>query len=228
MAIFVPGPAIAEIRGSQGGTVFSRNRHGQYTRQRSTPVNPNSARQIASRERFNTLATYWRDTLTQAQRDGWDAYAAGTNWINGVGQVTHLTGMNHFIRSNNFYLIASQAIVTAAPGTMGIPAQEELWSHAADSAAQQITITYTFDTDVDGQNYYFYQGIPVDGSRQFFAGPWRILRAIVGDSGSPPASPSVSAAVYPIGAGQNSFVYCRRIDDDARLTQPFRQAATVT
>jgi len=228
MAIMTPGPLISEIRGSQGGTTFSRNRHGQYTRQRSNPINPNTALQIAARERFNTLATYWRDTLLQAERDGWDTYADGTNWINGVGQVTHLTGMNHFIRSNGFRLVAGAAIVAAAPVVMGLPAQEELWSHAADSATQQITVSYTFPADVDDQNYYFYQGKPVDGSRKFFAGPWRLLDSILGDSVAPPASPLVAASVYPIGAGQSCFVYCRRLDSDMRLTEPFRLSAVVT
>lgn len=228
MAIFVPGPAISEIRGSQGGTVFSRNRHGQYTRQRSAPVNPNSPSQVLARDRFNTLATYWRDTLTQPQRDGWDTYAANTNWLNGVGQVTFLTGLNHFIRSNLFYLIAAQAIQPTAPVTFGLPDQEDAWSHAVDSATQQVTVTYTFPTDVDGQNYYFYQGQPVDGSRKFFAGPWRLAVTVFGDSGSPPASPKISASAYTVGAGQQSFLYCRRIDDDARVSEPFRKVCTVT
>lgn len=228
MAIIVPGPMISEARGSVGGTVFSRNRHGQYTRQRSKPVNPNSPRQVLARDRFNTLATYWRDTLLQAQRDAWDLYADNTNWINGVGQVTNLTGMNQFLRSNNFRLVAGKTVVSAAPVVFGIPEQEDLWTFAADSTTQQITVSYTFLTDVDDQDYFFYQGQPVDGSRNFFAGPWRLAVTVFGDSGVPPVSPKVSASAYPIGAGQRCFLYCRRLDSDARLTEPFRLNVIVT
>ena len=228
MAIFIPGPSISEIRGSQGGTVYSRNRHGQYTRQRSVPVNPNSPAQVTARGWFNLLATRWRDVLTQAQRDGWDLYAANTNWINGVGQVTHLTGMNHYIRSNVMRLAAAEPVTDAFPTTFGIPDQEELWSQAADSTTQIITITYTFGTDTDDQQYLFWQGKPVDGSRLFFAGPWRRCGVVVGDSTTPPASPLNAGAQYPLGAGQKCFVYCRRIDPDARVTEPFRLSSIVT
>lgn len=228
MALITPGPLVTVISGSQGGTTFSRNRYGMYTRNRTKPINPNSARQISARERFNTLATYWRDTLTQPQRDAWDTYAAGTNWQNRVGQVVQLTGMNHFIRSNNFRLVAAKAVVPAAPLVFGLPAQEDLWSHATDSVAQQVTVTYTFPTDVDDQDYFFYQGKPVDGSRVFFAGPWRLAVTVFGNNGAPPVSPKISASSYVVSAGQKSFLYCRRLDDDMRLTEPFRLVATVT
>lgn len=228
MAVITAGPLIGEIRGSMGGTTFSRNRYGMYTRTRAVPVNPNSARQVAARDRFNTLATYWRDTLTKAQRDAWDLYAANTNWTNAVGQVVNLTGLNHFLRCNNMRLVVGRAITVAAPVIFGIPDQEDNWNFAADSTTQDLTITYGFGTDVDDQDYAFYQGQPVDGSRTFFAGPWRGLGNVIGDNGNPPASPKVAAAVYPIGVGQRSFVYVRRIDDDARVTQPFRRNVIVT
>lgn len=228
MAIFLPGELVGEVRGSSGGVTFSRNRHGQYTRQRSVPVNPNTQRQIDARARFNYLSTYWRDTLTQGNRDGWDLYAINTNWVNGVGQVTHLTGMNHFLRSNNFRMVAGKAPVAAAPIEFGIPPQENLWSHAADAGTQQVTVSYTFDTDVDDQDYFFYQGQPVSGSRNFFAGPWRLAVTVFGDNGAPPASPKISASAYQVGAAQRCFLYCRRLDADARLTEPFRHVCTVT
>lgn len=228
MAIILPGPLVGEIRGSMGGTTFSRNRHGQYTRQRSVPVNPNTQRQADARERFNTLATYWRDVLSQANRDGWDLYGANTNWINGVGQVTKLTGMNHFIRSNAGRLLTSQPVIDAFPTEYGLPDQEVLWSFAVDSATQQITLTYTFASDVDDQVYVFHMGMPVSGSRVFFAGPWRYWHRVIGDSGSPPASPLVGVIPYPVSAGNRVFLYCRRHDADNRLTEPFRRNVIVT
>lgn len=228
MAIFTPGPAISEIRGSQGGTTFSRNRHGQYTRQRSVPVNPNSERQVLARDRFNTLATRWRDTLTSDQRAAWETYANNTNWMNGVGEVTHLTGLNQYVRTNVLATIGGQAARDDAPVVFGLPDQEELWSISGDSATGDMTITYTFDTDVDDQVYFFFMGQPVDASHNFFAGPWRRLAIVYGDSGSPPASPKVVAAPYAIGAGQKVFAYCRRLDADGRLTEPFREDCVVT
>ena len=228
MALITPGPLVAEIRGSVGGTTFSRNRHGMYTRARAIPVNPTTPSQVLARSRFNQLATYWRDTLVQAQRDAWDVYAKNTPWTNAVGQSTLLTGMNHFVRSNTALLQIGEAVLVPAPVSFGLPDQEVLWGQATDATLQNVAVVYTFDTSTDDQHYLFYQGQPVPGSHTFFAGPWRYLGVISGDAGSPPTSPETFPCVYPVGAGQNSFVYCRRIDPDGRLTEPFRYSDIVS
>ena len=49
MALIKTGPAVAVISGSVGGTVFSRNKGGAYMRNRSIPVNPQSAAQVVVR-----------------------------------------------------------------------------------------------------------------------------------------------------------------------------------
>jgi hypothetical protein len=228
MAIFTAGPAIAEIRGSQGGTTFSRNRHGQYTRQRSTPVNPNSPAQILARQRFNALATRWRDTLTPAQRAAWELYADNTAWSNGVGEETKLTGINHYIRSNGIALLAGQSIYDDAPGTFGIPDQEDAWTVTADATTQKVDVAYTFDVDVDDLLYAFFTGRPIDPSRNFYGGPWRYLGMVLGDATTPPSSPASFDSQHVLSSGQSLHVYCRRLDVDGRLTEPFRRVAAVT
>jgi hypothetical protein len=227
VAIFVPGPAVSEIRGSSGGTVFSRNRHGQYTRQRSTPVNPRSEAQILARSRFNFLATAWRDELTGAQRNGWDLYAGNTNWINGVGQQTHLTGQNHYIRSNGLALQCGQDTYDDPPTEFGIPDQEDLWTPSADATTQNFSVAYTFPVNVDGQIYAFFTGRPISASRNFYGGPWRFLGYVLGDSTTPPTSPAEFASPFLLQAGQSVHTYCRRLDVDGRLTEPFRKSLTV-
>lgn len=228
MAIVRLGEGVSDIRGSTGGVVYSRNRFGPITRARVNPVNPNSPAQVASRAIFNQLATYWRDTLAAAQRAGWDQYANNTDWQNAVGTTINLTGLNHFVRSNRFRIVAGKAPLAAFPTEYGLPAQEDLWTPAVDSVTGNVTIAYTFLADVDEQDYFFYAGSPVSGSRVYFNGPWRHVATVHGDSIAPPASPSISAHPYPLAPGQQAFVYCRRLDTDGRLTEPFRRSCTVT
>lgn len=227
MAIFVPGPTVAEIRGSQGGTTFSRNRHGQYTRQRSSPINPDSPAQVAARARFNDMATRWRDVLTPAQRLGWELYADNTSWINGVGEVTHLTGLNHYLRSNGIATLVGLAAYDAAPGTFGIPSQETRWTPSADASDGEVDIAFTFPVNVDDVAYAFFVGRPVDPSRNFYAGPWRYLGVILGNATTPPTSPETFTCPFAMAADQKLNLYCRRLDIDGRLTEPFRKTATV-
>lgn len=228
MAIFTPGPSISEIRGSAGGTTYSRNRFGQYTRQRSVPVNPNSPAQVAQRGRLSTATTYWRDTLTQAQRDAWDAYATNTAWTNALGLEITLTGLNHFLRTNQAALTVGASVITAAPATTGIPDEPVLWTPTADATGNTIDIAYTFPADVDDQFWLFYASRPFAASRNFFGGPWRYIGNISGDSGSPPASPASFAYPWTLVAGQRVWVRARRLDADGRLTEPFRQTVLAT
>jgi hypothetical protein len=222
MAIFTAGPAVSEIRGSAGGTTFSRNRFGAYTRQRTKPVNPNSPAQVQARSRLSALTVYWRDTLTQAQRDAWDAYAAATTWKNALGMDIKLTGLNHFLRAGQLRLQAGEAVIAAAPATPGIPAEEDLWTAAATVAGNTIDVTYTFGTSVDDQVYNFFASRPYAASKNFFAGPWRYIGSVVGDSGTPPTSPASFAYPWTLVAGQRVWVYCRRADADNRVNEPFQ------
>jgi len=227
MAIILVGGNIAEIRGSEGGTTYSRNRFGAYSRSRVKPVNPNTSGQVAARSRFNYLAAYWKDTLTAAQRAGWELYASNTAWKNRLGQDVYLTGLNHFCRSNSLVLQVGGTLVVTPPTTFGLPDQEDDWTLAATADDQKVTVTYSFDANVDDQYFAFWQGKPVSASRNFFAGPWRYLGVVAGDAATPPSSPAEFDAVFPVGAGQNCNVYCRRLDADGRVTQPFRVLAVV-
>ena len=228
MAIFTAGPAVAEIRGSAGGTTFSRNRFGAYTRQRTTPVNPNSPAQVLARGRLSTLTVYWRDTLTQAQRDAWDAYADATTWKNALGQDIKLTGLNHFLRAGQLRLQAGEAIVATAPATPGIPAEETLWTPTADATGNTIDIAYTFSPNVDDQMWNFFASRPYAASKNFFAGPWRYVGSVVGDSTTPPTSPASFNYPWTLVAGQRVWVYARRADADNRVNEPFQATVLAT
>ncbi|KKL73251.1 hypothetical protein LCGC14_2076760, partial [marine sediment metagenome] len=65
MAIITPGPTVAAISGSIGGTVYSRNRGGAYIRNRAIPVDPNTSFQINVRAILAAQSQNWAD-LTDA------------------------------------------------------------------------------------------------------------------------------------------------------------------
>ena len=104
------GGGVLDARGSIGGQTASRNRFGNYLRARTTPVNPRSSKQNKVRAVVQYLAQYWSNTLTQAQRDGWEVYAAAITRTNKLGAQIKLTGFNHFIRSNTPLLQSDKTI----------------------------------------------------------------------------------------------------------------------
>lgn len=93
-----------QLSGSTGGVTASRNRYGQYLRNRTVPVNPNSSRQQIARAAFATASQLWKG-LSQAQRNAWAAYADGTPVLNKLGESVILSGNAMFTRT--FAYVAS-------------------------------------------------------------------------------------------------------------------------
>lgn len=89
----------AEIRGSTSGTVYSRNRFGAYTRNRVSPVQPRTDRQLEVRGIFAGLARLW-SLLSEEDREGWRAYAENVSRIDTLGQSYRITGLQAFISHN--------------------------------------------------------------------------------------------------------------------------------
>lgn len=115
MALFKPGPTVAEISGSIGGITYARNRGGMYMRNRSTVVNPNTPRQVAVRDFFTVAAQYWSNTLTPAQRAGWNAYGNAVVVTNPLGEQRKNSGFNWFLAVNTMRQAAGLAILAAPP-----------------------------------------------------------------------------------------------------------------
>ncbi len=219
------GGGIIQMSGSIAGNTFARNRYGNYVRARTVPVNPNSAMQSNIRATLAMLTARWSAVVTAAQRAAWDLYASNVVMLNKLGESVHLTGFNHYIRSNVILSNLGAAQYDDGPVVFELPAQDPTFAITASEATQQITAAYddTMAWDTENGGYlYIYQGQPQNAQRNFFAGPWRYLHAVTGAAGAPVASPDVSAAVFAIAEGQHLWCYARIQRADGRLSEPFR------
>ncbi len=213
-------PEGQQRSGSIGGTVWSHNRSGVYIRNRSIPVNPNTDRQNAVRNAVRSIAIAWELVLTQPQRDAWDVYAANVTWQNRLGQAITLTGLNHFIRSNTPRVRSGIARVDAAPVIFDIAAAEGALAATASEGTQDFTIdgdpAGAWIGEADAWQFY-YMGLPQNGSRKFFGGPYRLLTAVPG--AGPPPFPVVIAGAFPFAEGQRLWLRSRVARGDGRLSE---------
>lgn len=214
--------------GSIGATVYSHNRFGQYMRARSVPVNPQSSRQVAARNRLQSLAGNWSETLTDSQREAWRSYAQTVSWLNPLGDVVTLTGINMYCRGNTAVLQAGGTRIDDGPAASGLPTAEQSLGASGSEATQVISVTFD-DTaawcDLDDAFQLLYMGIPVSPAIQFFNGPWRYIEAIAGDSAAPPSSPHACTAgntPFPFQEGQQIFIQSRILLPDGRLSTTAR------
>lgn len=100
--------------GSQANTTASRNRFGQYLRNRSMPTQPRTAAQVAVRSSLANFSQLWK-TLTDAQRLAWSAYADSHPRTNSLGVSIKLTGSMAYTGVNNALAIAGRPSVSDAP-----------------------------------------------------------------------------------------------------------------
>lgn len=141
MAKFLPGPAIAEIRGSIGGTVFSRNRYSAYTRNRTIPTVSTTPPAMLAKARMTAATQAWQ-SLTSTARASWTQWALSNPVSNSLGQQQALTGHVAFVQHHIRSQIAGQAAPTQAPTAAPPPPLASLVL-SADIGTGTFDITYT-------------------------------------------------------------------------------------
>lgn len=219
-----PGPIVAAMSGSIGGIVASRNRGGAYFRNRTIPINPNTDRQSQVRDALAFLADQWAATLNAGQRIAWDLYATNVEMTNRLGEATHYSGYNHYIRSNLTRKVGGLGLVQDGPVDFTIPAHDPAFSITASEGTQEISYAYDAGMDWADENgawLALFQGLPQNPQINFFGGPYRGHSFVEGINGAPPASPKVAAVAYAIAEGQHLWSYARIIRADGRISEPF-------
>ncbi len=114
MAKFTPGPAVAAVSGSVGGTVFSRNRYGAYMRFRAVPITNTSDAALNAKQQLTSASQRWQ-TLTDAQRLAWVGFAQTNPIINTLGAKQILTGHAAYVGLNARLLHDGQAQIDDPP-----------------------------------------------------------------------------------------------------------------
>jgi len=225
MALVKYGGGIVQMSGSIAGNTHARNRYGNYVRARTTPINPNTDRQVEVRAIMALLTARWSNTLTAPQRAAWDLYASNVVMTNRLGESVHLTGYNHYIRSNFIAAMVPYPLIDAGPVVFELPAQDPTFAVTASEATQVLTLAYD-DTMAwateDAAYMFFFQGKPQNAQRVFFGGPWRFIGSVGGIDPGGPVEPHAGAAQFAIAELQHQWVYARIMRADGRLSAPFR------
>ncbi len=100
--------------GSYQGITSSRNRFGQYVRNRATPVNPASSAQGVVRARMSANAAAWR-SISEGQRAGWESLGLSMTRTDSLGQTYSLNGFAAYCSVNNNRDLIGAAQLDDAP-----------------------------------------------------------------------------------------------------------------
>lgn len=208
--------------GAVGALVASHNAGGQYLRARTTPTDPGTTFQQAVRNAVATLATIWSQTLSDAERSGWNVYAGNVSVTNRLGDSITLSGISMFIRCNTPRLQAGQAYVPAGPGTftLGSFLGCTLTVGAASTAG---TLTFNATEDWNAATpatagILLYASTPQSPAVNFFKGPYRFVNKLNNTTGS--VTVTLPYATGP--SGSRIFWRAEVSRADGRLSPTFR------
>lgn len=178
--------------GSYAGQTSSRNRFGQYVRNRSTPVNPNSVPQGNVRARLSNNAAAWR-ALTDTQREGWISLGLSITRTDSLGQTYNLTGFQAYCLINNNNLAAGSAIVSAAPALVD---PGTLLTVTVTLSAAAFSVAYTTTPLAAGVRIFAFCS-PQRSAGRYFEGDYRLIAV----SAAAAASPLVLTTSYAARLG---------------------------
>lgn len=224
------GGGIVQMSGSVAGNVHARNRFGNYMRARTKPVNPMSDRQVVARTRVSYLAEYWSTDLTALQRAGWETYAAAVAMTNKLGETIHLTGFNHFLRTNCANMQAGPGVSENAPLILSLPEKDYQLTCSAETIAGQL-FTFTCDNAGWAANgdpkiaIFLYVGKAQLASRNFFGGPWRYMDYIDAVDGA--AGTGTYVSPFSFALGQKVWFQARVLTESKRLSEIWTLAPRV-
>lgn len=131
-----------EARGRVAGLIYNTWRGLNTVKSFKSPVQPNTAAQLAARARLKTYAQAWAG-LTSVQRAAWNQYATDhplTDWTN---KAKRATGQNWYVSCNTRIAITGQAAITDPPAAVGPAAPTGFALACAGGAGTPLSATWT-------------------------------------------------------------------------------------
>lgn len=217
-----------QLSGSVGGVTASHNRYGQYLRNRTRPVNPNSTAQQRSRNAFKRATEAWK-TLTNDQRAAWEAYASQTPVLNKLGESVTLTGSAAFVAYNAFVLnvVPDVNLTTNAPASPGL-ATVQFTDIAIDVSDMAINFNQTGGPAGIGVFIAVLVGPSLSPGVNSFNGPYTLVSATDDGQNGPMSMPFETNRYGLPVTGQRRAIKIRAADGTTRkLTSETTAIVTV-
>jgi hypothetical protein len=197
--------------GSAGGLCVSRNKGGYYVKSKASPINPNSARQQATRTQLADYASNWTLLLTDVQRAMWNSYSQSHTIKNALGEDIYINGINWYIMFNTRLADASlTAIAVPPPGAAPIG-----FTTCSGDVSALDTLDVTFTPAVPaGHVIQLWQTLPcTQGSTPNFN-----QTRLVGYSGAAQASPWAATLPFTVNVDEQITCFARLMNPDGQVS----------
>jgi len=224
MAKYTPGPAVAAVSGSVGGTTFSRNRGGQYMRRRAIPTRSTTVYAQLAKAILAARSQAWQ-SLTAAQRAAWLGYAQQFPVLNTLGNSFTRSGQQAYVAINSRLALASAALLTAPP-IIAPPPPLLTYTQTYDIGAGSVAAAYTTTPIAAGVKLWIQACVLDSAGRAYVENLYRF----VGLSAAAQASPFdmqslIEARLGTLVVGQTLHVKISTFDTATGLISVPRSAS---
>lgn len=179
--VLFSGVMVVDARKKLGGTVFSRNRGGNYARRRVVPVNRNTTSQRGSRNRFTNLSQGWRG-LTATQQTAWNNATANFPKKDKLGVTIILSGAQLYQSLNNTLINAGIATISTPPSPATIVGP---LTFSATYVGGVSTLTFTATPVPTGQAYLVFATRGLSPGVSFVKAQFRLITTFAAAAASP-------------------------------------------
>jgi len=163
MARIIFTAIVDTIRGSIAGTTFQSNKYGHSIKRKPCMRRPNSHLQNQSKVFMSIVTRTWR-TMTQAQRDAYDTWAATYPQYAKHNPSAVLSGYAVFVKFNCLFMLSVGQVRTT--GLTAPPAPDTL-SYSVDVTAGVLKIFVDSLNDDEAWYILFFASRPFTGSQKF-------------------------------------------------------------
>lgn len=178
------GGGIQDLRGSIAGQVHSRNTFGNYIRQKVSPVQPRTDRQLYVRNLFTSLSRRFSTILTDAQQEAWRQTAASNPVRDVFGDSIALTGINLYAQLNSLRLLQGLTPLDDPPPVEEVEGLTDLTLNW-DPATSTLTVGFAPDPVPTGRSLFVWATEPLSPGVAFVAHKLRLIAVFPAGSASP-------------------------------------------
>lgn len=208
------GGGIQDIRGSIAGQVHSRNTFGNYIRQKVSPVQPRTSRQLEIRTLFSELSRRYSYQLTDAQQEAWRQAAASAPVRDVFGDSITLTGINLYARLNSLRLLQGLTPLDDPPPVEEVPGLDSL-TLTWDGTKVTLEVGFAPDPVPTGLSLFVWATEPLNPGVAFVSPKLRLLTVLPADTESPADITTQYVARYgTITPGKRIYVAAELVSEN--------------
>lgn len=203
---------VSEMRNKLNGSVFSKNRAGNYLRNKTTPVNPQTGFQQARRSTFGSISSAWRG-LTDSQRKSWIELAQQLVYTDIFGDTKVLSGSQLHQKLNTNIMLTGNPIIATAPVPVSVPFVG-IVAATVTAGTPAFTVTVSPGTVPAGFTLLVYATPLISPGRAFVKNEYRLLGPSTPTAGVVDLLSSWNFRFGSLVEGQKIFVRVVLVSED--------------